>query len=465
MIRTVRLAGVFLAGSALSRIVAFLILPVVTSYLSPRELGIFDLSTVYISVVSAIVFCDVWVAAMRMMVISKTEHERESWLSNSSAILLISILIFSTITVVIQSVIAVEYLWLIWAMGVTAAIREFYSFVTRGSGMNIAFVTSGIMNTLILAGATLFFLVVENYDYSALFWGAILGNLVQCLTLEVWVGVARRFKLTQLRLSQTAQIIRFILPLGINALAFWLILGTGRIVIANALSLEDNGLFGVASRFGAIVTLLGSVITLAWQESAFLGANQARLGFYQQVANKVFLSFGIGATFTLPVIAVLFPRLVDHQFVQAYQLIPGFVLSAALMSFSAFIGNMFYALEMNGYLLLTTIASLTVVLAITYPAVRIIGMQGANLALAIAVLVGLNVRLRILAKTIPFRLRVRRQLFIFANFALMSIAFMGSPIWVVLLLATVQAAVFMIIYRQELSGIWRAVGLKYRGAE
>ena len=65
------------------------------------------------------------------------------------------------------------------------------------------------------------------------------------------------------------QIITYSLPLAVNMLSWWLMSSCNNIIIVSVLGESQNGIYAMALKFGNILVMFTSVITLAWQEEAF----------------------------------------------------------------------------------------------------------------------------------------------------------------------------------------------------
>ena len=63
-------------GNILSKLITFFLLPIYTSYISPEDLGYYDVSTTYLNLIVTFLFIDIYVAIMRFVFDEK--HGSES---------------------------------------------------------------------------------------------------------------------------------------------------------------------------------------------------------------------------------------------------------------------------------------------------------------------------------------------------------------------------------------------------
>lgn len=407
MRRMVSLSASFFAGSAFARVVGFLLLPIYTVHLTPAEFGYFDLSVLSVSLVSALIFSEIWVAVMRLLLSERSiEHFASKTLTNASIIFLSSIAVFSLVAAFAHFLFRVDFVWLMWGIGVSTAWKEFAAFSARGQNRNRLFVVSGLANAAVLGASTFLLLTISNLGLVASFLGVILGNLAQLLILESCGSTIRHINIRLYDRTILRRLIHFSAPLGLNAVLYWLMTGLNKFVVGLTFGLDEFGLFAVASRFSSVLMLLSGVITLAWQSVAFSSAAQNAELYFGKAIRAAVIFFGGAAVFAVPVIFVLFRAIISEQYAGAISLLPSFVLVAAMSSISTFIGNIFYSINQTRQLLLTTVVSVLAALVLIWPMASMLGMPGANFAIALAFAVGIACKFHLLLKSFAMRIPV-----------------------------------------------------------
>ena len=60
-------AVLFLAGSVFSKLLSFILLPLYTTYIPTADFGAYDVATLYVSLISGVVYFEFWSAMLRYM--------------------------------------------------------------------------------------------------------------------------------------------------------------------------------------------------------------------------------------------------------------------------------------------------------------------------------------------------------------------------------------------------------------
>ncbi len=453
--RAARLALTFLLGSATSKILVLALLPLYTRVLSPDQYGFYDLSVTYVTIIASILFLDVWIGTMRFMYRDSSDDGRGRAVKTGLLILISSTLIFCGIGLVVGAIVAIPFLPLIITYGVTSNVKEFYGFVARGYNRNFSYSASGAVNTILMVALNLLFLLVLDWDLSAIYVAAIVGNVSQILWLEVATGTATRHWRAKVGWIDVKEMLRFTLPLGVNSVAYWLLSGVGKLVVQDQMTLADNGFYGIGSRFGALVVVIASVFTMVWQDLSFSRGTQAPASFYGRAASFYFAFIGFGMAILIPLIGIAFPALVGDSFAPVFELLPAFLLVAALGAFSTFLGNTFYALNHTAPVLYTTLVGSAVTVGLSFPFVFNWGITGANLAAALGFLVIIVSRTFLLGRITEFAYRVRDILASILAAACGTVVYFVDVPAVTIIFLVAALGAFVLLFQSDLREMFR----------
>lgn len=452
--RMVKLAFTFLAGSAMSKVLVFALLPVYTRYLPPDEFGYYDLAVTCITIVMSLLFMDVWVTTMRFMYRSEMDDDKNAAVRAGATLFVFSSAVLVAGAVLVGLLVDIRYLWLLVAYGITTNLREFYGSVARGWDRNLAFTLSGTLNTFVTVGLNVLLLIGLSWDFSALFVASIVGNLVQCIWLELVTRTRGAWK-SGFDRARLMSVVRFSLPLGVNSVAYWLMTGFGKIVVQQELSLTQNGYFAIGSRFSALIVVAASIVTMAWQDVSFSRGTDDRDGFYRR-ASQYFLVFtGFGLALLLPLISLSFPYVVGDAYEAAYPMMPLFVIVAAVGAFSSLVGNIFYALDRTGIVFYSTLLSCAVSVGLCIPFVRWWGVDGVNIAILAAFVVNIAVRSVVLSRLVSFGYSFRDSSIVLFVVVGAVLTYRTSTPWLNAVYALLVAALFALVYARGMIGLLR----------
>lgn len=426
----VKNSATYIAGSVLSRAIGFLMLPILTAYIPPRQMGYYDLSIVYVTLAYEFLFMNIWVVVLRYMHDGEGEGRGRA-LAPGLLVFIGSATLYLATAGMVALIFAPDYLWLIAGYGLCVSLSYLTGYFARGVGRNADFAMSGIINAVVTAGLNLWLLVGAGFDVSALYVAGIVGYLVQSLYLEVRVGVIRRLKRDWFKAVDRTSFIgmlRYALPIGFTALVYWFINSFNRLVINDVLTLEENGIFAVAARWGSLLAIILTAMSFAWQDIAFRRGEDGR--FFGRAATLYISALALAVSALLPAVKLVFPWFVNANYYAALPIVPTTLFVAALSGHFNFVVSIFYAAKSSRNVLYGALAAAVINVAFTFPLVSLWGLQGANVATMCAFLVGIVTLQLILRRRIALRFDYLRALLSFVVPAISAFIFWNGGIGV-----------------------------------
>lgn len=420
----IKSSGVFLIGSALSKVIVFFLLPIYTRYLPTSDYGYYDVSLTYLSLLMTATFFEIWSTTLRFMFQEKEQPYKYKIISNSLVLFFAFFSLFTIIIMVLKFTMSIHYLWLIYFYGVTMAISNMYMFISRGLEMDSAFAASGIINTAVSASLSVFLIVCLHTDFSALYITGILGNVAQIFFLERKTKVLVNVSVKNIRSSLLKQMLKYTLPLCLNTTAYWILSGYSRIVIDRAMSLSANGIYAIGNKFAYVIVFATNCFTYAWQGVTFeRGADKKDSGSFYSRACTLYLQFlGMAVILFLPLFNVVFPFLVDKAYLSASSIMPLFLINACLYAYATFVDNIFATLKKTNVVFLTMGISCILHLSLAYPLIHLWGLNGINFSVFISYFVNIVIGYVLLHKYMKLQI----------NFKIVTVIFIMSGIGIVI---------------------------------
>lgn len=401
----------FLIGSIFSKLLSFILLPLYTTYIPTHDFGAYDIATLYVSLVSGIVYFEIWSAMLRYMY-DYDESGKMTVIKSSFLIFAISSLVFSVVSGIVTLVAGIEYFHLVIIWGITTALATYVSFLARGLGKNVDFAVSGILNTATCLGVNILLIVVLNMNYSALYIGSICGTLVQSVYLVLRLGITKKVVKAKKDSVLTKEIFKYAFPLCLNTAAYWVLHSSARIIYNALCGDSASGIFSVGNKFGTIIVLATTCFTYAWQDMSFSASSEnASSTLYSTASKKYLLFLSTCLCAALPVLRILFPVIVKGDYVEAINYVPLFLVVAVASGYSAFIGNIFYAIKSTKVISISTFVSGIVTVTTSVPLIKLFGANGANMAVLSGFVVNIVIRFLLLNRKIKFKIPLKELLF------------------------------------------------------
>jgi O-antigen/teichoic acid export membrane protein len=456
--RFVQNTAIFFIGTIFSKLISFLLLPLYTSIVPTEEMGVLDVSITVATLLLSVCFFEIWSAVLRYLYDRDEEGEKNSVIFSGMKIFLISTVIFVAVNSLACWLLGYRYIYWIVAYGFAYAASNYFTFAARGLGLNKDFAVSGVINTLVHLTANIVLLVLVKMNYSALYVSFVLGAAAQVIYLMIRIDFVRRMRTVEKNVTLTYEMLRYALPLCLNTVAYWALSSSNRLVYNWMYGDAASGVFSIGSRFGSIIALATTCFTYAWQDLAFSATHNDKEGaakLYVTACSKYQQFLSAATVLILPAINVAFPILIKGEYKEAVSLVPYFVIVAVTSGYSAFIGNIFYAIKDTKVISISTMIAAAVNLAVCYPMIKYLGAVGANLAIILAFVVNIAIRAVILKKKVNFSIYISKILFSVIWITVTSVVYLfGGTLWQIILFV-VNCAVAFLVFREDLLKIFK----------
>lgn len=454
-IKFIKNTAIFFVGNVLSKLISFILLPMYTTVIPTEQMGIFDVSITLTTMILSVCYFEIWSAVLRYLYDGKNESEKNRVLKSGFDIFLGSSVIFMVVCSVVCTVMKYRYIPLITAYGVSYGASSFLTFAARGLGHNREFSISGVLNTLVQLSINILLLTVFKLDYSALYISYIIGTVCQTAYLIKCTGLAKRL-CDKTNRDLTREMLRYALPLCLNTVAYWVLNSSNRLVYNALYGNAASGVYSIGNRFGSIIALATTCFTYAWQDLAFTSATNSpeeASALYTKACNKYqqFLTFA--TAMILPFIKVVFPFLIKGDYASADNIIPTFIVVAVISGYSAFIGNVFYAIKDTKIISISTIAAAITNLLICYPLIKTMGALGTNLAIVCAFTVNIGIRAVILEKKIGFSICIKDLSLSILWIVISSLIYINANVTVNIVTFFISAGLGLFLFRNDLINI------------
>jgi O-antigen/teichoic acid export membrane protein len=261
-------SGIYLFTSAINAAIPFLLLPVLTRYLSPTDYGIVAMFQVLVGIVSAFVGLSVHGAIARQYY-ERDTFDFSNYITNCLYILLGSSLLVGLALLVLANPIntftAFPKEWL-WAVLVTAATNFFILIVATLWQVRVMPMHYGAYQIALVvfnAGLSIWFVVGLEAGWQGRLW----GQLLACVIFAVLGSIILKrggFLKWKYQPKYVRHALGFGAPLLLHDVGTWAIYMTDRIMIVSMIGLAEAGIYTVAAQVGMVMYLIQDSINRAW---------------------------------------------------------------------------------------------------------------------------------------------------------------------------------------------------------
>jgi len=313
--KLIKNSAIYLGTEMLNKAIPFLLLPILTKYLTPVEYGLFGMYQVVLSFMTPFVAVSLDIHITRNFF--KVSKEELFSIISTILILLNIHLLIATVLVYIISILfqnpfglSNDVLYIMPLIIYLQTINQFNLTIVRNEEKALKFGIIKISQTAINFGLIFLFLFSFHYGWKSLVYAILVSNLT--IALYSFKDIKNNFNINYKMSYSIAKIYKISLPLIFHLLGGALIFFSDRVMIQQLIGLKEVGIYTVSNQFGSIAMIVINSIVLAinpWM--------------YKQLANHVniqkeifwmMLVFLIIGIFIYFVDTILFKFMTDKQY-------------------------------------------------------------------------------------------------------------------------------------------------------
>ena len=352
--RLIRNMGFYFLGIFSTKILQFFFIPLYSKYIEPGDFGYYSLTVSIIALLIPLLYQSIWEGILRF-IIEKEGDERKVLTTASiycfGLTILYSILFFITATFLnIQFGIAVLM------MGICQMGVSYWQLSARALKKNRIYAISTVVQSIITILLNIILIIIFKWGLLALFIANTVGNLVSIIILEANLRVIQGLKKSDFNLDLLKSIIKYSFPLSVNAASWWLINSFNTVVITYKIGIDENGIYSLANRFGSIMALITSVVTMAWIEESFRSYDtEERDSYFNSVLDVLIRAVFSAVALLIPVTYVFYQLFVFKGYGKGVILTPIIYLTAAYSAIASHLASVFLARKESKIIFRTTI--------------------------------------------------------------------------------------------------------------
>lgn len=356
--RLIKKSGIYFIGNLSSKIMSALLIPIYAFYINTDDLGFYDFSQTVMGILSPIIILAIWEAILKFT-LSEDETEKQRKILSTSAIFSF---VMSSIFIIIANIynwfnrVEIHYFGVVLFMIVLHMLVLVWQNYARATSNNRLYVVAGITSTIVNFICILIFVVILKYGLFGLLVSYNIGQISIIIIVEKKLSVIKKLKIDDFDMTLLKRMLAFSSPLVLNLISAWFISGFGRMIITLKLGTEANGLYSFANKFSLIITMIGSVVTMAIIEEAILSKKSKQLDKnFNKTLQDLFMIFQIIALLGVPAIIVFYEIIAETEYYKSLIFAPWLLIYAVSNTMASNIGSIFQAIDKTKYQFTTTV--------------------------------------------------------------------------------------------------------------
>jgi O-antigen/teichoic acid export membrane protein len=378
---------IYLVSSILNKAVPFLLLPIMTTYLTPQEYGKLAIFMVFVAVYMSFIGMNMH-ANISKHFFNVQKDELAHYIGNILILLSITTIFYFCVSLGIYSIEETFFSmpsWLLLLVPFMAAmtmISTIYTTLLRNQQRAYIFGVFQVSNTVIKISATILFLVSFGLGWYSQVFGVLLGSAVFMLVSIIYIKRQGYMRLSFDR-GKVKSILHISVPLIPHVLAGAVISMSDRLFIEQMVGLEAVGLYAVGYSFGMIVMLFTDAFIKAW--SPWFYKNLAEPTESKKEKIVIYTYVYIVGMFILAlsialVAEFMLPYFVDAKFYPAREFILWVALGYAVRGVYQIFFPYLVHISRTSFLAVSTVLAAFVNLSLNYLLIKEYGAIGAAYA-------------------------------------------------------------------------------------
>lgn len=349
-------SAIFAVGGLGSKLIVFLLIPFYTYHITKSEFGTYDLINTLINLLLPILNLAIFEATLRFSLDEK--YNKNTVMSNSIVLFMVSLIPICIVTslLIILTQLDMSLLILSSLVLILGSLQKILTQFIRGIKKIKLFAINGI---LISVFTGLFSLILVSY-YNLGLNGILMATIISLFISNIWLILAGKINnyisFNSIQIKVFKEMLLYALPLIPNTLSLWATSSVNRIIILYFLGTSENGIFAVAFKIAAIMTLINSFFFQSWQ---IIASEQFHSKNRNIIYKKVFSNFSttmiLAASLLIIIIKPLYSIIVENSYYIGWRYIPFLIIAAVFSSFSSFLGTNYSASKQTNGVFKTTI--------------------------------------------------------------------------------------------------------------
>lgn len=379
---------VYTATDTFGKAVGFLLLPVVSYYLPPDEMGMATNFSVLMTIVSLIAG-QAMVNSLPYFFYEQSKEQNRQLISNLFFICFVTCAILGIFAVIFSDIVE-EYLKLsikIQALAVIAVIANLTVnaglILIRLENKAISFAKLGILQVILHLILVVLFVILLNLGGHGKIYSEA-GSAILMAIVHMAIMVRKGYVDLRIDKETINKLLRFGIPLLPHSLSFWFKGGMDKIFITTYCGLSMNGIYSMALTITSLYTIVTNAFFNAYTPYLQKKLSTINVSNEKEIKLKIVkLSYLlIGCFFLLAVFSIfvgwiILEYIVNNKYRESFNLLPGLILGLYIYAIYSFSIQFVYKMKKTFVLGCITFAGSVIQMGLSYLFIKHFGVMGA----------------------------------------------------------------------------------------
>lgn len=453
---------IYAIGNFGTKILAFLIVPLYTYYISTSDMGDYDLVTTTVALFTPIITMRISDAAYRWIL--HNIDKKKNCISATYRVIILGTCLSAVILLAVNAIFPIKYCYYFIGLLVLGRWLESLQTLLRGLQKQGLFALSGIVQSIIFLGLNVLFIVIFHQGVDGMFRSSLISysaTILMMLILEpqLRTGVIS----TKENRALTKEMLKYSAPLVPSGLSWWVMGASDRYVIRFILGSTANGIYAVANKFPTILSMLFTIFNYSWTDVAIGNLKEGKET--SEYSSRIFENlYELAFCFTvalIPATKIVTKLILSDSYKSASIYISFLYLGALFQGLTAFITAGFLQGTKTGSIARSSSIGAAVNLGIDLVFMKFIGIQAASFSTFCGFFVMWVCRMHDTQKITPVHLDKKKFIPLFV----LSVAMATITIWtnnITDLILTILGIVLFFVINRKYIGIFMNRYLRHK---
>lgn len=370
----------------MTQLIAFILVPIYTFFLSPKDFGTIDLIVSYMALIVPFITVQLELASFRFSLDARHDSKKLSQIiSTIFSIVLPIVMIVSIVFLSLSIFINLPYVYLIIINIISSVIATILLQFSRGVGDTKAFATASIVMGFLTATLSIFFIVILHLSASSILLSTALSNISVVIYLFFRLKLHNLLSIKNVDPGVSKDLLNYSFPLLPNNISWWVLNVSDRTIISIFLGVVANGIYAIAYKFAYIPAVLFGIFNMSWSESASMHINSSdKDSYFSKILNSSMTAYVSFSAFFISIFSIFFPFLVGSEYVESYNFIPILVFSACAQGLIGLYSAVYIAKKETKQIAQTSLFAAVINIAVNLSLINFIGLYAAAISTFVA---------------------------------------------------------------------------------
>ena len=395
------------------KILAFLLIPLYTNFLTTEQYGIIDLIATTVNLLIPIFTLNISEAVMRFTIDDKSN---DSYLGIGIKILIKGTCILASILTALWFLpILLDYKqYYIWILAIYA-VNSIYNIeqnYLRAVNRIPTMVIASLLNSLIMLLADVILIAVFQMGFNGYYIAMFLGMGSASIYMNVKARIHRHVKWAihdQDTIKKAC--LYYCVPTIFTTLSWWVNSSLDRYFVTELCGLGENGIYSMAYKIPSILTMFQNIFNQAWTLSAITEFNADDPDGFFGKTYELYSSSMLLVTSGIMLFNILLSGILyANDFFEAWHYVPMLLMSSLFSALAGYLGGIFAAVKDMKVCAYTVIISAVINTILNVLLIPRWGIQGAAVATTVAYMVSWAGRMLFSRKYIRMKINLPKNI-------------------------------------------------------